>query len=161
MNCGDVRDIVQFRDELNYIMSVGKPHGITIHQLTQSYYTIEKTSLLIKTIREALMKNERYSCVNSMLNDEDALNDTLYSAEYKLERDKIGYSHYMWNKYASMPIEGYNILSIGFHKEYKTFSSVGNTFFCESQEILSAVNYDHYIYESHKQIRDQLGMSVY
>ena len=161
MDRGDVRDILQFRDDLNRVINVGKPHGITIHQLNQSYYSIEKTKLLIKTIRDALIKNTNYSCVNSLLNDDDALNDTLYSAEYKLEKDKIGYSHYMWNKYASMPIEGYNVLSIGFYKGHKTISSVDKTYFCESLKILCSVNYDHFIFETYKQIRNHLNMPLY
>ena len=161
MNCGDIRDVVQFKDELDYILSVGRPHGVTIHQLNQAFYTVEKTSILIKLIRDTLMKHEVYSCVNSLLNDDDALNDTFYNAEYKLERDRIGYTHYMWNKYPSMPMEGYNVLSIGFYKEKKTFSSVGATFFCETQELLSPINYDHFVLENHKYIRECLHMPLY
>ena len=161
MNCGDIRDIIPFKDELTHMMNIGRPHGITIHQLTQAYHSIEKTSMLIKTIRDALRENETYSCVNSLLNDDDALNDTLYNAEYKLEKDSIGYSHYMWNKYPTMPTEGYNVLSLGFYKDFKTFSSAGNMFFCETQETMSSINYNRFIYESHKQIRDCLNMPLF
>jgi coproporphyrinogen III oxidase-like Fe-S oxidoreductase len=160
MNCGDIRDIIPFRDELSHMIRVGKPNGITIHQLTQSYHSIEKTGILIKTIREVLMENEAYSCVNSLLSESDALNDTLHNAEYKLERDKTGYSHYMWNKYPTMPMEGYNVLSLGFYKDLKTFSSAGRTFFCEAQEVLSPIDYDPFIFESYKHIRDHLRMPL-
>jgi coproporphyrinogen III oxidase-like Fe-S oxidoreductase len=117
---GDVRDLKAFETELDFILKTN-PSCVTIHQYYQSFFTEEKTKALILLLKNSLSKNKNFLCSNSMLDIDDAYNDVLYQAEYRLVSNNKNYSHYMWNKYASIPVQGYNILSIGYWHIWEYF----------------------------------------
>lgn len=161
MDKGDIRDLPQFNEDLLFVMNECNPSSITIHQLQQSIFTCEKTRMLQECIKNALKKSKRgYQCVNSMLNEEDIYNDTVYQAEYRLACRDYDFSHYMWNKYAALPIKGYDILSIGFTSKVHTISNVGFIFYSPGEDKLKMVNYNSFIYDDFEQIRKAKGFGI-
>ena len=69
---------------------------------------------------------------------EELLKDTVKQAEYRLIRKKENeYRHYMWDKHASLPVEGYGILSIGYIPGCHTTSNVKKWYMKRLTERLS------------------------
>lgn len=161
MDKGDIRDLPQFNEDLLFIMNECNPSSITIHQLQQSMFTCEKTRMLQECIKKAIDQSEKgYQCVNSMLNEEDIYNDTVYQAEYRLACRDYAFSHYMWNKYAALPVKGYDILSIGFTNQIHTISNVGSLFYSPGEDKIKMVNYNSFIYDDFNQIRKAKGFDI-
>ena len=151
---GDVRDLKSFETELDFILKTN-PSCVTIHQYYQSFFSEEKTKALILLLKNSLSKNPSFCCSNSMLELNDVHNDVLYQAEYRLVSKNKNYSHYMWNKYASIPVQGYNILSIGYTNEFPTVSNTDNICYIASQNKLSFINYDKFMHEDFVKIRNK------
>lgn len=156
---GDIRDLVQFEKELDYVMEFGKPSCISVHQYYQSTFTTERTRYLIHTLKRLLERHSNYICVNSLLDDSEIENDTIYYAEYKLVSQDYNFQHYMFNKYAVLPVEGYNILSIGYYKDQYTFSNIGNLWFCANSNEISKHPFEHFYREDFIKIRTQKGLT--
>ena len=157
---GDIRDLVKFKNDLIFIMKYANPSCITIHQLYQSNYSIDKTRLLIDTIKECLQIAPEYKCVNSLLKSDDALLDCMYQAEYKLSKENFNFKHYMWNKYASIPVFGYNILSIGYTEKFNTVSNIGNiALYCGKNE-LKYITFDENLIKMSKLINASMEQGV-
>lgn len=157
---GDIRDLLQFEKEIDYVMEYAEPTCINIHQFYQSTFTGERTQYLIRTIKRLLEKHPKYLCVNSLLNDAEIENDTLYNAEYKLVSKEYNLYHYMFNKYAALPIEGYNILSLGYYKKQYTFSNAGNMWFCANTNQISKHPFNHFFRDDFINIRMELGLKI-
>jgi len=126
LKTGGVTDADQFENDLNYVLSHLRPISITIHSNLKTAASFKKTSRLLSLIREALLCHPEYRCVNSQLSDEDIAVDSLLSAEYRLMRCDFDFSHYMWNKFPTMPVAGVNIFSIGYYKNLLTLSNCRN-----------------------------------
>lgn len=154
---GDIRDLKAFETELDFILKTN-PSCVTVHQYYQSFFNEEKTKALILLLKNSLSRNKNFSCSNSMLDIDDVHNDVLYQAEYRLVSKNKNYSHYMWNKYASIPVQGYNILSIGYTNEFSTVSNSDNICYISSQDKLSFISYDKFIHEDFIKIRRQKGL---
>lgn len=157
MDKGDIRDLPQFYKELLFIMQKCRPSSITIHQLRQVMFTCEKTEMLMDCIKRAINNSEGYQCVNSMLEKEDVYNDTVYQAEYRIACRDYSFTHYMWNKYAALPVKGYDILSLGYTNRFHTISSAGPLFYSPGENKLKWVNYDQFIYDDYERIRERKG----
>lgn len=132
---GDIRDLANFKNDLTRVMKAG-PSSVTIHQLYQIDVSEEKTKALIELVKEMLVLFPEYKCVNSDLNTEDAFDDSIYSAEYRLVREKFDFSHYLYEAYSDMPVQKHNVLSLGFHQKFKTISNVGPLVFDECNNLL-------------------------
>lgn len=157
---GDVRDLPQFENDLYYIMGECSPNYITIHQLQQAMFTCEKTKYLQQIICKAIDRFPIYSCVNSNLNETDIYNDTVYQGEYRLARGDLHFTHYMWNKYAGMPVKGYDILSLGYTNEIHTISNVDKLFYSPGENKIKYIEYDKFIYTDYKNIRKEKGLDI-
>ena len=157
---GDIRDLLQFEKEIEYVMEYGKPSCINIHQYYQSTFTTERTRYLINTLKRLLEKHPNYICVNSLLDDTEIEKDTLYNAEYKLVSKEYDLYHYMFNKYAILPVEGYNILSIGYYKDQYTFSNAGNLWYCANTNEISKHPFDHFYRDNFIKIRNEKGLKL-
>ena len=157
---GDIRDLLQFEKELEYIIEFGKPSCVNIHQYYQSTFTTERTRYLINTLKRIVEKYPDYKCVNSLLDDSEIEYDTLYNAEYKLVSKEYDLYHYMFNKYAVLPVEGYNILSIGYYKEQYTFSSIGNLWYSANTNEISKHPFDHFYRDNFIRIRNKKGLKL-
>jgi len=153
----DIRDLLEFRQHLEFIVKECRPSSITIHQLVQSQYSDERTRALIKTLRNILKEHPSYVCANSLLNDKDASMDTLYNSEYRLVLDGTFFTHYMWGKNSRLPVEGYNILSLGYTKKFQTTSNVDNLLYIPSNSILRDIEYDKYISTDSRNIQKTLA----
>lgn len=156
---GDIRDLPEFRNELRFILDECRPTSVTIHQLQQSFFSEERSLLLIKLIRNELMRSQEYECINSELLDTDALYDTVFQAEYRLVRDNRDFHHYMWNKYAGMPVQGYDILSLGYNTKIHTISNANTLIYSPGENKLKQVKFEQYIYDDYEQIRLKKGLS--
>ena len=154
---GDIRDLQSFQKEINYVLDM-KPSCITIHQYYQSHFSIEKTKGLISLLNNVLSHHQDYICANSMLDPNDAEMDVLYQAEYRLVSENYNYYHYMWSKYASIPVQGYNILSLGYSKEYPTVSNSDKICYVAGEDKLSYLKYDPQIHNSFLDIRQKKGL---
>jgi radical SAM superfamily enzyme len=157
---GDIRDLLQFEKEIDYVMEHGKPSCITVHQYYQSIFTTERTKYLIHATKRLIEKHPNYICVNSLLEDSEVENDTLYNAEYKLVSKEYDFYHYMFNKYAIMPVEGYNILSIGYYKDQSTFSNAGNLWYFADKGQISIQPFDHFYRDNFIKIRAVKGLKL-
>ncbi len=156
---GDIRDLKNFERDLLFVMKT-HPSCITIHQFYQSHFSKEKTKALISLLKSVLSKNKEYMCSNSNLKTSDAEDDMIFQAEYRLVSEKPNFSHYMWNKYASIPVQGYNILSIGYTNEFPTVSNTNNICYIPSKGKLSVIEFDPFIYSNNKSIRESKGLTV-
>lgn len=156
---GDIRDLKGFENELSFILDT-RPSCVTIHQYYQSLFSTEKTKFLISLLRRLLESHKDYICPNSMLDLEDAEDDVYYQAEYRLVSENYNYYHYMWNKYASIPVQGYNILSIGYTNEFATVSNADNICYIPAKDKLSFIKYDPYIYSKFWEIRANKGLDI-
>lgn len=154
---GDIRDLKSFEKELDFVLDT-KPSCVTIHQYYQSHFSIEKTKGLISLLSNILLSHQEYICANSMLNPNDAEMDVLYQAEYRLVSENYNYYHYMWNKYASIPVQGYNILSLGYSKEYPTVSNSDKICYIAGEDKLSFLNFDSKIRNGFFDIRKKKGL---
>jgi len=139
-----------------------KPTFITIHTLHQSVQSIERSKVIINKIREVLVSNNDYMCVNSLLEDTDAYIDAFYSTEYRLGLKGNDYSHYMFNKYAVMPVEGYNIFALGNYGKIQLTSNVGKYLYLhnEGHSDIYLYKYDPHVKNSYETIRKTLGLKL-
>lgn len=160
MDKGDIRDLPQFSEDLMYIMKECQPSSITIHQLQQSNFTCEKTRMLQEVLKRAMETLKEYQCVNSLLREEDVYNDTVFQAEYRIACRNYKFSHYMWNKYASLPVKGYDLLSIGYTNNIHTISNVGSIFYSPGENKVKCVNYNSFIYDDFERIRKEKGFYI-
>ncbi|WP_304089056.1 radical SAM protein [Methanobrevibacter ruminantium] len=160
MDKGDVRDLPQFSDDLTFVMKECRPSSITIHQLQQTMFTCEKTAMLQEVIKKAMLQSEEYQCVNSLLQEEDVYNDTVFQAEYRLACRDYSFSHYMWNKYAALPVKGYDILSVGYTEFIHTISNAGSIFYSPGENKIKRVKFNSYIYDDFERIRKEKGFIV-
>lgn len=158
---GDLRDLREFYDEICFILEYCKPTSITIHQQYQAIFTIEKTKHLVRLINKVLMHFTDYECINSLLSEENnelAL-DTIYQAEYRLVQKKSrSFSHYMWNKYASLPVMGYDVLSLGYIDQCHTTSNVGNVVLNAIDGRLSCMEPNNTIIDECQKVRAAKGV---
>ena len=139
---GDIRDLVDFEKQIRYTLEVLQPTSVTIHQYYQSHFTTEKTKYLVDMLNRILCDHQDYTCVNSTLSmeDNDILQETLHEAEYRLaKKSRKNYSHYMWDKSPTLPIAGYDVLSIGFTSRCATTSTVNKLVYSETNDFLATV----------------------
>lgn len=158
MDNGDIRDIRDFKKDILYVLQKVSPSFITIQSLYQSVSTIERSKLLIKMVREILEENPQYICVNSLLNDEDSQIDAMYNTEYRIGLKGNSYSHYLFNKYSTIPIRNVNLLSIG---DMNLFSNAGVYTYEEkgNKGNLYKYSFDSFIFDSYDEIRASLHKS--
>ncbi|MDR2524751.1 MAG: radical SAM protein [Oscillospiraceae bacterium] len=157
---GDIRDLYEFEKNLRFILAECNPSSVTIHQLYQSHFTMERTYSLIQVLRDVLNCHSDYTCVNSLLEDGDQYFDTLHQAEYRLATRDLEFTHYMWNKFASMPIKGYNILSLGYSNRFQTVSNAGNLLYHPGKDAIKLFKYDDFIDNEYCRIRKQKSLPI-
>jgi hypothetical protein len=157
---GDIRDLIDFSHNLDFIMNRCTPSSITIHQLYQSHFTAERTLELIKVLRNLLSHHPNYICANSMLQDEDKYLDTLHQVEYRLVTGNVNFTHYMWNKYTGMPVKGFDILSVGYSEYFHTISNVGDLLYSPGESKLKFISFDNFIYDDYYRIRREKGLPL-
>ena len=160
MNFGDLRDVPQFSDEMNMVLKDIRPDYVTIHTMHQSIQSIERSRVMIEQLQILIDNNPDYMCVNSLLDSDDASVDAFYSTEYRLGLKEIRYSHYMFNKYAVMPVEGYNIYALGNYKNVVLTSNVGKYVYLHNEEIseLRLYQFNPFFKSSYEEIRKSLNL---
>lgn len=142
LGSGDLRDLPKFESDLRYTLANFRPGSITVHQYYQAFFTTEKTRLLVDTIKRVLKDYPDYFCANSSLDldDREICMDTILQAEYRIVRnDRKGYRHYMWDKFATIPIEGCDVLSIGYRRDCYTTSNADKLMYRAALDFLGYV----------------------
>lgn len=139
LNKGDIRDIPKFEEELRIVLERFRPHSVTIHQYYQSFFTTEKTYYLLEVLRRVIQDSKEYCFSDDSyeLESNEIVLDTYKQAEYRLVRhEKNKYRHYMWDKYATIPVEGYDILSLGYTAACHTTSNVDKMVYVATNDTL-------------------------
>lgn len=160
LGAGDITDIPDFRKDMDFLMRECKASSICIHQLLQSHFTCEKTKMLVDLIKEMLDRYPEYECINSELLDEDITEETMYRVEYRLVREKREFRHYMWNKFPSIPIEGYDVLALGYTDRVSIKSNAGNLLYIPAKQHIERIAFNHRFAESEREIRKRKGLPV-
>lgn len=158
MGYGDIRDLVEFGEELDFLMKECKPSSIVCHQLYQQHFSEEKTRELMRLLRTKIEKYPEYECINAELNDEDAFNDTLYQAEYRLIKENRKFRHYMWNKYPTLPMVGYDVFAIGYLKNMSIKSNVEDLLYLPIKQEVRQVKLNTFFDEDERRIRKIKGL---
>lgn len=130
---GDIRDIPQFQQDMDFIINVAKPTFVTVHQEYNTHQTFEKTEALISMLRDIVDKDYQWRCVNSRLLPTEVKMDTIYRAEYKLASDHYDYMHHLWDKWNLNLKNQYDVISLGSTKEHPLCSFVGDTILNEEE----------------------------
>ena len=159
LNWGDLRDIPQFEDDLDFLLKECRAPSVTIHQYFQSMHTYEKTVALIRLMHRMIQKYPHYSCINSLLRDEDVIDETMYETEYRLIRENEHFTHYMWNRFNVLPDEGHDILSIGYTDTAHTISNANDVMYIASKNHLKKVKFNPLFQESYHDIRRLKGLA--
>lgn len=156
---GDIRDLPMFFDDMCFLVNKCKPSSICVHQLHQIEFTEEKTKCLIGTLNKIIAETKGdYECVNSDLVYKDALIETIYQAEYRLVRENREFSHYMWNRYPSIPVKYYDVLAICTDDEVNVNSNVDNLVFVENSNKIGTIKYNDFIYDDYYSLRKRKGL---
>lgn len=156
----DVRDLPDFAQDLSFVLDECQPQSVTVHQLSQSSFSPATTGALIETLREMLEQHPGYVCANSLLQDADRVPDSVYEAEYRFTKRQDSFSHYMWGKYSGLPIEGYDILSLGYLPDMPTASNAGDLLYLPNSGQLSHVQYHPFWHRDYLRIRRELGFDT-
>lgn len=160
LGAGDLTDLPDFQKDLEFIMKECKSSSITIHQHLQSRFTCEKTQYLMKLIKEMLQKYPEYECINSELQDEDVYEDTVYRAEYRLICGKREFRNYMFKKYPSVPMEGCDVLALGYiPNKVSVKSNADNLLYLPARNQLERIEFDHELLVKEQKIRRNKGLS--
>ena len=168
---GDITEIPDFKNDLEFVLRDCRPSSVTIHQHLQARFTREKTELLIRLIREMLEKYPEYECVNSLLSDEEIERDTIYRAEFRLVREKREFRHYLCTKYPSVPVPGSDVLAIGWldgenmpspgRQEIVSIkSNAGNLLYEPAKKSMHTVEFPQELLEEERQIREAKGLPL-
>ena len=155
---GDIRDIPGFREDLLFLMQTCLPSSICIHQLHQTTFTREKMLLLYQTLREAIECCPEYECINAELQDQDAVADMMYEAEFRLVRERRDYTHHMWNKFPGIPVPGYDVYALGGVGTVRPKSNVGELVRTHGTGRTKIVRTPEWITESYHDIRRRKGL---
>ena len=155
---GDFRDLPGLKEDLHFIMSECRPSSINIHQHHQTTYTTEKMIQLYNLMRDAVATYPEYECINARLQDEDAFNDIVYQAQYRLVREKRDYTHYMWNKYPEIPVMGWDIYSVGYVEGISPKSNAGEISYKPGSETFKVVSFNKSLYDDYYAIRKEKGI---
>ena len=168
---GDITEIPDFKNDLEFVLRDCRPSSVTIHQHLQARFTREKTELLIRLIREMLEKYPEYECVNSLLSDEEIERDTIYRAEFRLVREKREFRHYLCTKYPSVPVPGSDVLAIGWldgenmpspgRQEIVSIkSNAGNLLYEPAKKSMHTVEFPQELLEEERRIREAKGLPL-
>lgn len=161
LGAGDVTDLPDFQKDLDFVMSECRSSSITIHQHLQSRFTCEKTQCLIRLLREMLSKYPEYECINSELLDEDVYEDTIYRAEYRLVRGNRNFKNYMWKKFPSVPLEGTDVLGLGYLPGKVNVKSNADTLlYLPARNELERIEFPHDWLLKEQEIRRKKGLTV-
>lgn len=153
MQYGDIRDLPGFEEDLTFLMENCKPSSIVCHQLYQTHFTLEKTRYLMKLLRKKIREYPEYECINAELNDEDAYNDTVYQAEYRLVREKREFKHYMWNKFPTLPMLGHDIFAVGYIKNMSIKANVEDLLYLPVKQEIMRVQLNNMFDADERRIR--------
>lgn len=126
LDTGNLEDLAQSREDMNFTMGQLRPVSITIHSDYYADKTIPKQEAMLELIGEMINRYPRYECVNSLLDRADVEFDMLNGAEYRLMRDRKDFMFYMLSRIPGSPCYGYNVLAIG---AYDTFVPESNYFY--------------------------------
>lgn len=133
LNRGDLADLLSLYKDLASVILYCKPSFITVHRLYQSTQTCENTRYLELILKNLLEKYPDYKCVNcnNLGNQKDYFFNTIYNAEYRLMSNEAdaSFSHYLWGQYSRVPVEQYDILSIGYTDKFQPVSNAGDIVF--------------------------------
>jgi len=158
---GDIRDIPDFKKDLEFIAKECKPSSICIHQHHQSGFTTEKTRYLFNVMNEFLSDEDNdYECVNAMLSEDEIVMDTMYQAQYRMVRENRDFNHYMWKRYPMVPVRDYDVLGLGYIDKVKVKSNVQNLVFSESGNSFTEVEYQDFVYEDFRNVRIKKGLKI-
>jgi len=137
LESGELSDLEQGKKDLIYVLSVLKPTSVVIHLNYRVKKLRAKNEEVIRLIRRVLRLFPRYKCVNSLLQQKDAFNDSQFNAEYRLMRDNYDFEFYLLGKYPNLPVYGYNIIGIGYYNNmaitsnyYHSYSAYWIRIFC-------------------------------
>ena len=153
MQHGDIRDLPGFEEDLDFLMRECKPSSIVCHQLYQTHFTLEKTRYLMALLRKKIQEYPEYECINAELKEEDAYPDTVYQAEYRLIREKRNFRHYMWNKYPTLPMIGYDVFAVGYSKGMSIKANVEDLLYLPVKQELQRVTLNKMFDEDERSIR--------
>ena len=158
MQYGDVRDLPEFERELDFLMRQCKPSSIVCHQLHQTHFTLEKTNYLMKLLRKKINENPDYECINAELKDEDVYLDTTYQAEYRLVRENRNFRHYMWNKFPTLPMVGYDVFAVGYVQNMSIKSNVEDLLYLPVKNEIQRVKLNNMFDDDEHNIRKKKGL---
>lgn len=161
LGAGDMTDLPDFKEDLDFVMRECKSSSITVHQHLQSRFTCEKTLYLIRLLREMLDKYPAYECINSELRDEDVYEDTIYRAEYRLVCGDRNFRNYMWKKFPSVPLDGADVLGLGYLPgKVNVKSNADNLLYEPARNQMERITFSHDWLVKEQQIRRNKGLSV-
>ena len=160
LGAGDLTDLPDFERDLDTMMREIRPSSICIHQHLQARFTCEKTKYLIRMMQKKLETYPEYECINSHLKDEDVYEDTIHRAEYRLVRENRQYRNYMWKKFPSVPIDGYDVLALGYIPRVNIKSNAGPLLYEPSTDKLSQFRFAHELTEKEALIRKEKGLPI-
>jgi len=164
LDTGELPDLKQGREDLIYVLSILKPTSVVIHLNYRVKKSPKKNNETIKLIKEVLRTFPAYKCVNSLLHQKDAFNDSQFNAEYRLMRNNYDFDCYLLGKYPNLPVYGYNIVGLGNYKKMSITSNYyhfifrlldSGIFLQQSELILQQIKN---LYLNYKQIRSLLHL---
>lgn len=124
-------DLLQEKRDLEYAISELRPVEIVLHTKYCSKRTSRDHSLAIKLIKEMLNNHPEYICVNSLLEKNEAVNQA-----YRLMRKSFDYTFYIQSVSPHTGNYGYNILPLGYYRNFWLWGSFYNLHF----DIMNMVN---------------------
>lgn len=119
LDTGEERDLNITRRDLELLMDDVKPASITLHYHYHIPKRLPLRRAMMETAQEMMGRFPAYSCVNSLLEEEDAREDMLHSAAYRLMRHAKDMDYYMMPKIPWMHPYGHNMLALGEYLQFR------------------------------------------
>lgn len=119
LDTGELKDIAYSLQDLLSVLGQIRPVSITLHFNYMIKRTKEKRAAMIRLLGEMLQRFPDYTCVNSLLDLEDAQLDMTAASEYRLMRESRDMNFYMIPKIPQSHAYGYNMLALGAYGDFK------------------------------------------
>lgn len=119
LDTGELKDIAYSLQDLLSVLGQIRPVSVTLHFNYMIKRTKEKRAAMIRLLREMVRRFPDYSCVNSLLDLDDAQLDMTAASEYRLMRESKDMNFYMIPKIPQSHAYGYNMMALGAYADFK------------------------------------------
>ncbi len=119
LDTGREKDLDSARDDLELLMGNIRPASITLHYNYHIQKSPDLRRAMMRLAEEMTLRFPDYSCVNSLLEEEDIAGDMLHSAAYRLMRTSKDLDYYMMPKIPWMHAYGHNMLALGEYRHFR------------------------------------------